>query len=162
MEFAPTSDDKLRELQRRFVELTTPTPPDTDTDTDGVPGVGVLDQTAAAPAALLEHAAACAITTIMGASAPPTREALRALIAANAGLIGAGDMKAISAALARQATALEVALHGLLGAMAGAGIKPEQRLALAKAAATLHGSTLRCLSALRQISAGAGDAPLQA
>lgn len=103
------------------------------------------------PATLLDQITTATVAAVMGNSARPNREALRALIAENCALIATGDTKQMAAALARQATALEVGVCGLLSVMSAA-TTPDQRLALAKAAAILHGAYLRSLSALRLIN----------
>jgi len=99
---------------------------------------------------LLDGAATAAIHALLGAEAPPTREALSQLIKENTALVASGDKAALASALARQATALEVGMHGLLAAMARAS-KPEHHLTLAKAAATLHGACMRSLGALHEV-----------
>ena len=106
---------------------------------------------------LLDAAAASATAAIFGADTEP-REGLRRQIKANADLLASGDTNAMSVALARQATALDLATYGLLAALAAAKT-PDHRLALAKAVATLHGAALRSLSAIRQISHGSEQAP---
>lgn len=100
--------------------------------------------------ALLEETTATVVASLLGTSVPPTRAGLQALIAENAGLLARGDGASIAAALARQATALEIGCLGLLAVMAEEG-SGEHRLALAKGAASLHGAWLKSLSALHQI-----------
>ena len=73
----------------------------TDTNTDNVRHGG--EQTS--PAALLEQMTTATVAAVMGSSAPPNRDALRALIKANSDLIKSGDTPAMAASLARQATA---------------------------------------------------------
>jgi hypothetical protein len=105
---------------------------------------------------LLDAAAASATAAIFGPDTEP-REGLRRQIKANADLLASGDTAAMAAALARQATALDLATYGLLAALAAAKA-PEHRLALARAVSTLHGAALRSLSAIRQISHGSEQA----
>lgn len=113
----------------------------------------VPDQTTAT---LPDDAAAAAMAAMYGPDIQP-RDALRQQIKANADLLTSGDTVAMSEALARQATALDLATYGLLAALAAAKTA-DHRLVLAKAVATLHGATLRSLSAIRQIS-GSEQAP---
>lgn len=108
-------------------------------------------------ASLLDEAAAAATAALYGTDTPP-REALRLQIKANADLLASGDTAAMASALSRQATALELAMYGLLTALAAAKTT-DHRLTLARAVATLHGAALRSMSAIRQISHGSEQAP---
>lgn len=107
------------------------------------------DQTTAS---LLDQAAASATAALYGPEVQP-RDGLRQQIKANADLLASGNTSAMSESLSRQSVALEMAMYGLLAAL-NAATKPDHRLALAKAVATLHGAALRSLSAIRQISLG--------
>lgn len=111
-----------------------------------LPAPDQRDQTAS----LLDQAAASATAALYGPDVQP-REGLRQQIKENADLLASGDTKAMSSTLSRQAVAIEMAMYGLLAAL-NAATKPDHRLALAKAVATLHGAALRTLSAIRQIS----------
>ena len=101
---------------------------------------------------LLDAAAASASAALYGADIEP-RDGLRRQIKANADLLATGDTTTMAESLSRQATALELAMYGLLAAL-NAARNPDHRLALARAVATVHGAALRSLSALRQISIG--------
>ena len=114
------------------------------------------DQGDQTTASLLDQAAAAATAVLYGPDVQP-RDGLRQQIKANADLLASGNTTAMAESLSRQATALEMAMYGLLAAL-NAATKPDHRLALAKAVATLHGAALRSLSAIRQISIGGEQA----
>lgn len=114
------------------------------------------DQGDQTTASLLDQAAASATAALYGPDVQP-RDGLRQQIKSNADLLASGDTDAMASALSRQATALEMAMYGLLAAL-NAATKPDHRLALAKAASTMHGAALRSLSAIRQISHGSEQA----